>query len=85
MLQKLFAIRDSKADGFMPPFCAVTRGLAVRMFSDVMVDPQGQFAKHPADYSLHEIGVFDTDTALIVVSNGPEYVIGGLDVLKSGE
>ena len=37
-------------------------------------EPGHQFAKHPEDYSLYEIGLFDNSTALLEPF-GPEMVI----------
>lgn len=53
-----FSIRDSKAEAFMRPFFAPTRGLAVRSFRD-MCNEDGPVSKHPDDYQLFEIGSFD--------------------------
>jgi len=55
----MYTIKDGPADFFMAPFCVQTRGEAVRMWSDAANDPQSKFAKHPSDYGLFEIGVFD--------------------------
>lgn len=63
MLQKLFAIYDSKAESFTNPVYLNSTGLAVRTFSDSVQDPESQFAKHPADYTLFELGTYDDQTA----------------------
>jgi len=63
MLQKLFSIYDSKAESFSNPVYLNSTGLAVRTFSDSVQDPESQFAKHPADYTLFELGTYDDNTA----------------------
>ena len=63
MLQKIFAIYDSKAESFTNPVYLNSTGLAVRTFSDSVQDPESQFAKHPADYTLFELGTYDDNTA----------------------
>ncbi len=63
MLQKLFSIYDSKAESFSNPVYLSSTGLAVRTFSDSVQDPDSQFAKHPADYTLFELGTYDDQTA----------------------
>ena len=63
MLQKIFAIYDSKAESFTNPVYLNSTGLAVRTFSDSVQDPESQFAKHPADYTLFELGTYDDQTA----------------------
>jgi len=63
MLQKIFAIYDSKAESFTNPVYLNSTGLAVRTFSDSVQDPESQFAKHPADYTLFELGTYDDNSA----------------------
>lgn len=63
MLQKLFSIYDSKAESFSNPVYLNSTGLAVRTFSDSVQDPESQFAKHPADYTLFELGTYDDNSA----------------------
>jgi len=63
MLQKIFAIYDSKAESFTNPVYLNSTGLAVRTFSDSVQDPESPFSKHPADYTLFELGTYDDNTA----------------------
>ena len=62
---KLFAVcvRDSAADAFHAPLCFPALGMAERWFKDECRST-GDIAKHPSDYELYLIGVFDTDTAV---------------------
>lgn len=62
MIQKVFAIRDSKAMAFLQPFYSISTGAAVRAFSDAVNEKGSNFAKHPEDYLLFEIGEFDDNT-----------------------
>jgi hypothetical protein len=72
MLQKLFAIYDSKAESFTNPVYLSSTGLAVRTFSDSVQDPESQFAKHPADYTLFELGTYDDQTAEFNILSTPK-------------
>jgi len=72
MLQKLFAIYDSKAESFTNPVYLNSTGLAVRTFSDSVQDPESQFAKHPADYTLFELGTYDDQTAEFKLLSTPK-------------
>lgn len=56
----VFAIRDQKTDSFMTPFFQTHKPAALRMFSDLVNDPNAPISKHPDDYSLHCLGTFDT-------------------------
>lgn len=82
-LQKLFAIRDDKMEAYMPPICFVTRGQAIRWFSDLMHSPEAEVAKHPEDYKLMYIGEYQAASGLIgCPKEGPVLVIAGLDVMS---
>lgn len=80
MIHYLYTVHDSKAETFMPPFFVPSRGLAIRAFEDCINSDEHQFGKHPADYTLFEIGKFDTDTGEIIyqdrisVGNGVEFL-----------
>lgn len=66
MKLRAFAIRDSKAEAFMRPFFAVTRGIALRSIVDVVSDPNHEMYKHAEDYTLYEVGEFDDQTGIFV-------------------
>lgn len=66
MRLRAYAVRDAKAEGYLRPFFAETRGIAVRSFSDAVNDGKSPFFEHPEDYSLWEIGMFDQDSGLLV-------------------
>lgn len=59
MIQKVFGVRDCKAEAFLQPFFSVNSGAAVRAFADAANDGQSPIAKHPGDYNLYELGSFD--------------------------
>lgn len=61
----MYSVFDSKAEAFLRPFAAETRGLAIRSFSDAVNDAQHEFFKHGEDYTLFEVGVFDVGTGLL--------------------
>lgn len=79
-LQKLYSVHDSKAETFMPPFSVPSKGLAIRAFEDCINSDDHHFGKHPADYTLFEVGSFDTDsgeltyTSKISIGNGVEFL-----------
>lgn len=62
MVQKVFAVRDSKAQAFLQPFFSVSTGAAVRAFGDAVNEGNSPLAKHPEDYLLFELGEFDDNT-----------------------
>lgn len=62
MVTKMFAVFDSKAKCYGVPFFFAATGLAVRAFTELTNDEKSTICKYPADFSLHEIGVFDDAT-----------------------
>jgi len=61
MLNKVFTVYDSKVACYMQPFFAQTTASAIRLWSDTCNDEKSIFAKHPADYTLFELGSFDEE------------------------
>ena len=58
---KLFAfcIYDAATAAFMRPFFCHTEQQAIRMFKDCVYDENHECGKHPEDYSIHRVGLFD--------------------------
>jgi hypothetical protein len=61
----IYTVHDNKAGAYMQPFFANNAMVAIRMFSDLVNDPEHLFGKHPADFTLFEIGHFDQDSSRI--------------------
>lgn len=55
----LFTIFDSKAEAYLQPYFSLNTGTGTRAFESAVQDPTTEFARHPADYTLFEIGTFD--------------------------
>lgn len=66
MKLKIFAVYDSKVEAYMSPFFMQTKGQAVRAYQDTISDPKTAFNKHPADFTLFEIGEWDDKNAAII-------------------
>lgn len=60
MKVKVFSIYDSKMEAFNQPFFMNASGAAIRAFSDMVNgDKETNVYKHPEDYTLFELGVYD--------------------------
>lgn len=68
----IFTVHDSKAEAFLQPFYADTRGLATRMFADAVNQTDHNFNRYAADYTLFCLGEFDQQTAGITLLPSPE-------------
>jgi len=65
-LSKIYCVYDSKAEHFgSQPFFCPNRAAAIRGFEQACNDPQQDFCKWPADFTLFEIGTWDTRTGEI--------------------
>lgn len=82
-MAKLFSIFDNKAESYSPPFAAATKGLATRMFADLVNDRSTAPGKYPQDFKLVEIGCFDEMTGNISGYTVFESLGFGSDYLKT--
>lgn len=60
-----FTVYDSKAEAYLRPFFAGTRGQAMRSFSDAVNDPAHEFNKHAEDYTLFYLGGFNEASGML--------------------
>jgi len=65
MNHKIFAVHDVKAKAYLPPFFMPQTGMATRIFTECVNSAEHQFGKHPADYTLFQIGEFEDHNATI--------------------
>lgn len=59
MIHQVYAIRDLKADAYLQPFFSHNNGTAIRSFADACQKEDAPFFKHPSDFALFHLGVFD--------------------------
>ncbi len=50
---------DSKTEAYLRPFYCTTVNEGLRMFIDTLNDPNTMINKHPEDYALYHIGIYD--------------------------
>lgn len=62
----IYTVRDSKLEAYLAPFFAVNDALAIRMMEDTAADPQTSFSKHPEDFQIFFIGVYDEKAGEII-------------------
>lgn len=77
---KMCSIRDSKAEAWLSPMFFQAKGQALRSFSDA-VNGDGEFAKHPEDYTLFYLGDFDDSCGGVLPSDAPSVLANGVDLL----
>lgn len=79
----VLCVRDRAANVFGQPFCAVSKGGAIRSFSDEINNPQGgMMSKHPEDFDLYDLGTFNDATGLFE-TGAPQQLAVGKDLVIS--
>lgn len=62
MVRNVFAIFDEKAEAYLQPFFLNTVGMALRAVTDLVNNPEHEFARHASDYTLFHIAEYDDST-----------------------
>lgn len=83
-MQLMFTVYDVKAQVYTPPFFVPTKGIAIRAFEDCVNSEDHQFAKHPQDYTLFELGSFRAEDGFLDY-HAPKSVGNGLEFLRPDE
>lgn len=77
-------IRDSAAVVYGVPMFMASKGQAIRSFSDEVqrVDPANMLNKHPSDFELFYVGLYDDATCSFDCLDLPLSLIRGSDCVK---
>ena len=77
-----YTIYDSKAAcAPRPPFFLGADGEATRLFKDLCMNADTDIGKHPEDYTLHRIGVYDNVT-MELVKETPDCLYTGVQAVS---
>lgn len=82
MLSQVMSIRDAKTEIFSQPMFFVTKGVALRAFMDEVQRPNSDVSKHPEDFSLWSLGVFDDQRGEFMGLPAPERLALAIDFKK---
>ncbi|QCQ84817.1 nonstructural protein [Blackfly microvirus SF02] len=75
MLSRLYSVYDSKALAYSPPFMAGTDGLAVRMLTELVSDNITNIGRHPSDFRLYCVGMFDDQSGGLAPLAPAEHIV----------
>lgn len=81
MKMVICSIQDSKAQAWLTPLFFQSNAQAVRSFGDA-VNSDTDFAKHPEDYTLFQVGEFDPSEG-IVLGISPVSLAVGVNLIRS--
>lgn len=82
LIQNVYSVRDLKAEVFASPFFAPTDLAAKRLFGDACQDVETPLGRHPEDYALFRVGVWNADNGVIAGTEVPIPVWTGLEAIK---
>lgn len=78
------AIRDSALNAYMRPFYSPTTASAVRSFRDEVNRraDDNNLNRHPDDYELWLLAVFEDETGTFIQEGGPERLARAKDLIQ---
>lgn len=82
MKMLLASIYDKKACIYGKPFYPVTKADAIRAFGDIAVDSNHPVGKHPEDYDLFVLGVFDDNKGGVEMFQNMEHLANANDFVQ---
>lgn len=74
LIQRIWTIRDLKAETFMPPFYAANEAVATRRVMATCRDLDHEFSQHAEDFQLFELGSFNVESGMITVLEHPRHI-----------
>lgn len=83
MKMVIVSIKDTAADAFGRPAFVATEGVALRQFQDEVnrASDDNQLYKHPQDFHLYYIGLFDDATGKFELLENPKLITRANDVI----
>lgn len=82
MIQKMYSVRDQKAEVFNLPFYSKTHGEAERNFTQLVNDEKSMPGNYPDDYDLYWIGDYNDQTGVVTPLDTPQHIIKAVQVSK---
>lgn len=80
----IFVTFDAKMEVYGVPFFAPSSAYAVRMFTDQVNDGDGLMSRHPEDFTLFDLGTFNTESG-VITAVAPKALCNGVQVKESSD
>jgi hypothetical protein len=83
MKMVMVSIKDTAADAFGRPAFVASEGVAVRQFQDEVnrSSDDNQLYKHPDDFHLYYLGLFDDSTGKIELLENPKLIARAKEIM----
>ena len=75
---KIFSIYDCKTEAYVLPLFFVTKGAAIRSFTDAVSGSDPVLTAHAEDYTLFELGHWSDANAKFVLHDAPIAIGSGI-------
>ena len=85
MLMKIFAIYDAGISTWKPPMFCRAKGEILRWWTEMINSGQTDISKHPADFTLFEIGSWDDENNKFTHYKAPLSLGVALEFVKAAE
>lgn len=82
LVQSVYSVYDLKGEMYGLPYFAHNDAVAVRMFSDACKDSETPIGRHPHDFTLFRVGVWNSDNGALAGTEVPVPVITGVEASK---
>jgi len=82
MIVNVYAVFDSVAKIYLPPWVQANDGLACRSFVHAVNDRSNQLGQFPADFSLYRVGTFDDQTGVLEAEVPPHALGSGVHYVQ---
>jgi len=82
MKLNIYAIFDTAAGLYGRPIHAQADAEAIRAFKDIAVNADHDVGKHPEDYSIHRLGIYDDNNGNLTDENN-ECLMTGLEAVAA--
>lgn len=80
---KMFSIYDSKGQFYDKPMFLRTKADAIRGWTELANDQKTTIAKHPADFTLFEIGEFNDLTGVVTMYDAKQSIGTALEFVNA--
>jgi len=77
-----YSVYDNKALQYYPPFFVSTDGAAVRNFADLANDSNTNVGRHPGDFVLYFVGMYDDSNGQLWPEQPLRHVADATSLLK---
>lgn len=78
-----YTLYDVKALTYNPPFFTANHGLAKRMLQELVTDTNTTVGRHPSDFKLYQIGVYDDNTGDLAPLKIMEHVVDAIALVAA--